>query len=308
MDAANQVDTVIWMDGTFVPFQDASIHPLSISVQYGMGVFEGIRVYAAGSTGMIFRLKDHTRRLFESAHILDIKIPYSQDEVNQAIVDTVRQNKMISGYVRPMVSLGAEYFGLHAQNLSVHLMIAALRMGEYLITANADAGLRLRTSSYARIHPSTLMCKAKACGHYLNSILAYREARYSGHDDAIMLDSQGGIAEASSSNVFIVKNDVVYTPPEFAILLGITRDSVMHICKGLNLPLVVKSITRDEAYTADEMFVSGTAAEIKAVGEYDNRKIGTGLRGPVTKKIQEEFKHIVSGQNTNYSAWLSGVY
>jgi branched-chain amino acid aminotransferase len=307
VDAKNQTEASIWMDGNFVAFEDAAIHPLSNSVQYGMGVFEGLRCYSVDDRAAIFRLHDHTNRLFESAHILDIQIPFTKAAINEAIMDTVRKNKMKSGYIRPMVYLGWEYFGLHAQNLTVHVMIATLRMGEYLRTAMPDAGLKLRTSSFQRIHPSSLMAKAKACGHYVNSVLAYREARSSNCDDAIMLDSNGCIAEASSSNIFIIKNGIVYTPTDVSILLGLTRDTVLHICEDLKLKVVTKQMTRDEAYTADEIFVAGTAAELKAVSEYDNRKIGSGLRGPVTKSVQDAFHNIVSGNDARHANWLTKV-
>jgi branched-chain amino acid aminotransferase len=297
----------IWMDGKFVEFDDAAIHPLSNSVQYGMGAFEGLRTYFAKGKTRIFRLHDHTNRLFDSVHILGISMPYSKEELNKAIVETVRKSQLPTGYIRPMVYLGWEAFGLHATNLSTHVMIATWDMGEYLPPAKKDAGLRLHTSPYARINPSSSLGKAKASGHYINSILAYRDAIDSGYNEAVMLDSQGCIAEASSSSIFIVKNGAVYTPPDVSILLSITRDTVLHICKDLKLELVLKNITRDEAYTADEMFLTGTAAEIKAIGEYDNRRIASGLRGPITKKIQDAFQKIVSGTNTKYSKWLTAV-
>lgn len=294
----------IWMDGQFVDFDKAVIHPLSSSVQYGMGVFEGIRSYATKKGTAIFRLDDHVQRLFDSAHAVGIVMPYTRAIVKKAIIDTVKKSKVESTYIRPMVYLGHEYLGLHAQNLSTHLLIATWDMGKYL---GPSAGIRVCTSSYSRIHPSSVLTKAKVCGHYVNSILAYHEARQSGYDEAIMLDSQGRVAETSSSSIFMVKKGVVYTPTDVSILLSITRDTVLHICRDLKLEVVVKDLTRDEFYTADEMFLTGTAAEIKSIAEYDAHQIGKGGSGPTTTAIRQVFDKIVSGASTKYAKWLTKV-
>lgn len=307
MDAIHRSDAVIWMDKTFVPFQEASIHPLSNTVQYGMGVFEGIRCYPTGNGASIFRLADHTKRLFESAHIMGIEIPFTESEINEGICETARRNQISHGYLRPAVYLGWETPGLHAQNLSVHVMIAGWTMGEYLQTASPDAALRVKTSPIARNPPRSSFSKAKACGQYIYSAMAYKQARSSGCDDAVMLDENGCIAEASTSNIFIVKDGAIHTPTEVSILVGITRDTVLNICKELQLPVVVRNLTREDAYIADEMFLVGTAAEVKAIGEYDDRKIGSGMRGPVTKRIQSEFKSIVLGENKRFAHWLAAL-
>jgi len=307
VDAIHRSDAVIWMDGTFVPFAEASIHPLSNTAQYGMGVFEGIRCYPTQGTPSIFRLQDHTKRLFESAHIMGIDIPFTQNAINDGICETTRRNQISHGYLRPMVYLGWESLGLHAQNLSVHVMIAGWTMGEYLQTANADAALRVKTSAIARNPARSSFSKTKVCGQYIYSTMAYKQARSSGCDDAIMLDESGCIAEASTSNIFIVKDGVVHTPTEVSILVGITRDTVLSICQELKLPVVVRNLTREDAYTADEMFLVGTAAEVKAIGDYDDRKIGSGMRGPITKRIQTEFKSIVLGENKKFAHWLAAL-
>lgn len=293
----------IWMDGAFIPWDKASIHPLSNTVQYGMGVFEGLRSYEKN----IFRLHDHTERLFQSAHILNIKIPYSKQDLNQAQIEAVEKNNLPASYIRPMVYYGSEYLGLHASDLKTHVMIAVWDMGDYIPVSSPDEGIKLGVSSHSRIHINSLLCKAKACGHYINSILAYKEAKAAGFDDALMTDAAGCIAEASSSNVFIVKKGVVYTPTDVSILNGITRDTVFSICKELGIQLITKNITRDELYISDEMFVTGTAIEIKAVAEVDGRKIGNGLRGPITKSIQNFYQELIAGRNPTYSSWVTSV-
>jgi len=307
VEAIHKANPVIWMDGNFVPFHEATIHPLSNTVQYGMGVFEGIRCYPVKGQGAIFRLQEHTKRLFESAHIIGIEMPFSQDVVSKAICETARRNQITGGYLRPMVYLGWESLGLHAQNLSSHVMIAGWTMGGYLTTADADSGLRLRTSSIARNPPQSSVPKAKVCGQYIYSAMAFKDAKNAGCDDALMLDANGCIAEASTSNVFLVKDGVLHTPSEVSILLGITRDTILEIANDLGIEARVRNLTREDAYTADEMFLVGTAAEIKAVAELDNRKIGAGVRGAVTKRIQSEFQKIVLGENPKYADWLTAL-
>lgn len=301
-------DGKIWMDGQMVDWRDAKVHVLTHTLHYGCGVFEGVRAYEAeGGTG-IFRLEDHTRRLFNSAKILRMKVPYSQDEINQVQKDVVRANNLKSCYIRPLVWIGSEKLGVSPKGNTIHVMVAAWEWGAYLGEEGLKKGIRVKTSSYSRHHVNITMTQAKTVSNYTNSILANMEATDNGYDEAILLDVAGFVAEGSGENVFIVRDGVVYTPDLSAgALNGITRNTVLHICQDLGLELVQKRITRDECYIADEMFFSGTAAEVTPIREMDGLQIGAGERGPITEKIQNAFFDITSGRNAKYSHWLARV-
>ena len=289
-------DGVIWMDGGLVPWREARVHVLTHTLHYGMGVFEGVRAYKAGKGTAIFRLREHTRRLFQSAHILGMKIPWSEEEVNRAQVEVLRENGLETGYLRPMAFLGSEGMGLRADNLSVHLSIAAWEWGAYLGEENLEKGLRVRVSSFSRHHVNVTMCRAKANGHYVNSMLALQEALVTGYDEALLLDTNGFVMEGSGENLFIVRDGVIYTPDLTSALDGVTRRTVNRIIADEGFRLVEKRITRDEVYIADEAFFTGTAAEVTPIREVDERQIGEGCRGPVTERIQRRFFDAVHGR------------
>lgn len=300
-------DGVIWMDGTMLPWREAKVHVLTHTLHYGMGVFEGVRAYKAEQGTAIFRLTEHTQRLFHSAHILGMKIPFDRDTVYQAQIDTIKQNNLESGYLRPMAFYGSEGMGLRADNLQVHLIIAAWQWGTYLGDDNLANGIRVRVSSYARHHVNSSMCRAKANGHYINSMLALREAIETGYDEALLLDTNGFVMEGSGENIFIIRDNVVYTPDLTSALDGITRKTVAQIIADEGLQLVEKRITRDEIYICDEAFFTGTAAEVTPIRELDNRQIGNGGRGPITEKIQSRFFDAVHGRIPEYENWLTYV-
>lgn len=300
-------DGVIWMDGGLVPWREARVHVLTHTLHYGMGVFEGVRAYKAGKGTAIFRLREHTRRLFQSAHILGMKIPWSEEEVNRAQVEVLRENGLETGYLRPMAFLGSEGMGLRADNLSVHLSIAAWEWGAYLGEENLEKGLRVRVSSFSRHHVNVTMCRAKANGHYVNSMLALQEALVTGYDEALLLDTNGFVMEGSGENLFIVRDGVIYTPDLTSALDGVTRRTVNRIIADEGFRLVEKRITRDEVYIADEAFFTGTAAEVTPIREVDERQIGEGRRGPVTERIQRRFFDAVHGRVPEYEEWLTYV-
>ena len=300
-------DGVIWMDGEMVPWRDATTHVLTHTLHYGMGVFEGVRAYNAEKGPAIFRLQDHTRRLFNSAHILGMKIPFDHETVNQAQIEAIRQNNLESGYIRPMAFYGSEGMGLRADNLKVHLSVAAWEWGAYLGEENLKNGIRIRVSSYTRHHVNVSMCRAKANGHYINSMLALQEALDTGYDEALLLDTNGFVMEGSGENLFIVRDGVIYTPDLTSALDGITRSTAMRIIADEGLELVEKRITRDEVYICDEAFFTGTAAEVTPIRELDNRAIGSGTRGPITEKIQSRFFDAVHGRIPEYEEWLTYV-
>ncbi len=300
-------DGVIWMDGGLVPWREAKVHVLTHTLHYGMGVFEGVRAYKAGKGTAIFRLREHTRRLFQSAHILGMKIPWSEEEVNRAQVEVLRENGLETGYLRPMAFLGSEGMGLRADNLSVHLSIAAWEWGAYLGEENLEKGLRVRVSSFSRHHVNVTMCRAKANGHYVNSMLALQEALVTGYDEALLLDTNGFVMEGSGENLFIVRDGVIYTPDLTSALDGVTRRTVNRIIADEGFRLVEKRITRDEVYIADEAFFTGTAAEVTPIREVDERQIGEGRRGPVTERIQSRFFDAVHGRVPEYEEWLTYV-
>ena len=300
-------DGVIWLDGKFVPWRDAKIHVLTHTLHYGMGVFEGVRAYKAEQGTSIFRLQDHTRRLFESAHIMNMPPPFDRKTIMDAQCAAVRENKLDSAYIRPMFFYGSEGLGLRADNLKVHVMIAAWSWGTYLGADALEKGIRIKTSSLTRHHVNITMCKAKANGHYINSMLALQEALSCGYDEALLLDTEGYIAEGSGENIFIVRDGVIYTPELTSALDGITRNTIIKLAADFNLPVKEKRITRDEVYIADEAFFTGTAAEVTPIRELDTRIIGEGKRGPVTEKLQTAYFDLVHGKNKKYGEWLTPV-
>ncbi|MCY3768676.1 MAG: branched-chain amino acid transaminase [Gammaproteobacteria bacterium] len=300
-------DGVIWMDGEMVPWREARVHVLTHTLHYGMGVFEGVRAYKAEKGTAIFRLGEHTDRLFRSAHILGIKIPFDPDAVRQAQVESIRQNDLETGYLRPMVFYGSEGMGIRADNLKVHMIVAAWEWGSYLGDENLRNGIRVRVSSYTRHHVNISMCRAKANGHYINSMLALQEAVDTGYDEALLLDTNGFVMEGSGENLFVIRDGVVYTPDLTSALDGITRNTAIRIIHDEGLEVVEKRITRDEVYICDEAFFTGTAAEVTPIREVDNRKIGNGGRGPITEKIQSRFFDAVHGRAPEYEDWLTYV-
>ena len=300
-------DGVIWYDGKLVPWREANTHVLTHTLHYGMGVFEGVRAYETPKGTAIFRLKEHTDRLFRSAHILGMNIPYSKDEVNEATRAAVRENHLKSAYIRPMCFYGSEGMGLRAEGLKVHTIVAAWHWGAYLGEEGQVNGIKVRTSSYNRHHINITMCRAKANGQYMNSMLALREALASGCDEALLLDTEGYVSEGSGENFFIVRDGVIYTPELTSALDGITRATVMQLAGELGIQVIEKRITRDEVYIADEAFFTGTAAEVTPIRELDGRRIGIGKRGPVTEKLQTLYFDIVHGRNGQHGEWLTFV-
>ncbi len=300
-------DGLIWLDGEWVQWREAKVHVLTHTLHYGAGVFEGLRAYHAEQGTAIFRLSEHTDRLYRSAHILTMKIPFSKEEINQAHRDAVAKNNLDSAYIRSMCFYGSEGMGLRADNLKVHVMIAAWEWGAYLGAENMEKGIRIRTSSYTRNHVNSTMCKAKANGNYINSILALQEALDTGYDEALLLDHEGFAAEGSGENLFIVRNGILYTPETTSALEGITRDTIMTIATEQGYTVQEKRISRDEVYVADEAFFTGSAAEVTPIRELDGRSIGSGSRGPVTEKLQALYFDYVHGRRAEHQEWLSSV-
>jgi len=300
-------DGVIWMDGELVPWREAQIHVLTHSLHYGMGVFEGVRAYKTDRGTAIFRLQEHTRRLFGSAHIMMMKLPWDRETINAAQITAVRENRLETAYIRPLFFYGAEGMGLRADNLKVHAMVAAWEWGAYLGADNMEKGIRIKTSSYTRHHVNITMCKAKATGNYINSMLALNEALQSGYDEAMLLDDHGFVAEGSGENIFIVRDGVLYTPDTSSALEGITRDTLMELATDIGLTVREKRISRDEVYLADEAFFTGTAAEVTPIREVDNRVIGNGGRGPLTEQLQTLYFDVVHGRVEKYNDWLTVV-
>lgn len=301
-------DGVIWYDGQLVPWRDATTHVLTHTLHYGLGVFEGVRAYDAEGGTAIFRLQDHTNRLFRSAHILQMDIPFHKDELNDAQCQVVRENGLNNAYLRPMCFYGAEGMGLRADNLKTHVIVAAWDWGSYLGEEGLEKGIRIRTSSFTRHHVNITMCKAKSNGNYTNSILSLQEARADGYDEALLLDPEGFVAEGSGENIFITRDNIVYTPDLTSALDGITRDTIIHFIDELGLKLVEKRITRDEVYIADEAFFTGSAAEVTPIRELDNRQIGDGGRGPITTQLQTMYFDQIHGRRTSHPEWLTRVY
>jgi len=300
-------DGLIWFDGEMVPWRDAKVHVLTHTLHYGMGVFEGVRAYEADSGTSIFRLQAHTDRLFRSAHIMNMPMPFSREVLNEAQRAAVRDNGLQSGYIRPMAFYGSEGMGLRADNLKTHVIVAAWEWGAYLGDDGINNGIRIRTSSYTRHHVNIAMCKAKANGQYINSMLGLAEAQRDGYDEAMFLDVGGFVAEGSGENIFLVRDRVIYTPDLSSALDGITRATVMQLAEESGYQVVVKRITRDEVYIADEAFFTGTAAEVTPIREVDGRSIGAGTRGPVTAALQKQYFDVVHGRSTAHADWLTGI-
>ena len=297
----------IWLDGTLVPWDQANVHVLTHTLHYGLGVFEGIRCYAGhDGRSAVFRLTDHVDRLFGSAHVLDMAMPYTREQITQACIDTVRANRLTECYIRPLAFMGDGEMGLAARP-KTRVAIAAWPWGAYLGDDGLRKGVRLKTSSFARFHPNTFMTKAKAVGNYVNSILAAREARGLGYDESLMLDVDGYVSEASGENVFIVSKGVVRTTSLPTVLAGITRHAVLTLLADLGIPTREERFTRDEVYLADEAFFTGTAVEVSPVRELDDRCIGDGTPGPITRRLQDLFFRVVQGREERYRAWLAPI-
>jgi branched-chain amino acid aminotransferase len=297
----------IWMDGTLVPWDEAQVHVLTHTLHYGLGVFEGIRCYEGrDGRSAVFRLREHVDRLFGSAHVLDLAMPWTREQLVEACCDTVRANRLRECYLRPIAFLGEGEMGLSARP-ATRVAVAAWPWGAYLGDEGLRHGVRLKTSSFQRFHPNTMLTKAKAVGHYVNSILAAQEARGAGYDEALLLDVDGYVSEASGENIFIVAQGVVKTTPLPTVLGGITRDAVLRLLADLGIPTREERFTRDEVYLADEAFFTGTAVEVTPVRELDGRRIGPGRPGPVTTQVQELFFSIVRGGHDRYASWLTPV-
>nr|VFK32779.1 MAG: branched chain amino acid aminotransferase apoenzyme [Candidatus Kentron sp. MB]VFK76542.1 MAG: branched chain amino acid aminotransferase apoenzyme [Candidatus Kentron sp. MB] len=301
-------DGVIWFDGTLVPWRDAKVHVLTHTLHYGMGVFEGVRAYETEKGAAIFRLSEHTDRLFRSARILNMPMPYDKETLMAAQRQVVRENGLTSAYIRPMCFYGSEGMGLRADNLSAHVIIAAWEWGAYLGAENLERGIRVRTSSFNRHHANAAMSKAKANGNYLNSMLALQEALACGYDEALMLDTAGFVAEGSGENIFIARDGKLYTPDLSSALEGITRQTIITLAEAMNLSVQEKRITRDEVYIADEAFFTGTAAEVTPIRELDDRLIGDNPPGPITRALQKTFFDQVQGRRGDaHPDWLTPV-
>ncbi len=298
-------DGKIWMDGKLIEWRDANIHVLTHSLHYGMAVFEGVRAYKTDKGPAIFRLPEHTKRLMNSAKIFQMKVPYDYDTLLEAQKAVIRENKLDSGYIRPLIWIGSERLGISAKDNTIHAMIAAWPWGAYLGEDGINKGIRVKTASFTRHHVNVSLVRAKASGYYINSILANQEAVSNGYDEALLLDTEGFVSEGSGENVFIVRDNKIYTPDLASCLDGITRNSVITLAEDLGFKVIEKRITRDEFYTCDEAFFTGTAAEITPIRELDNRTIGSGVRGPVTTQLQSLFFDVVAGKTAKYTNWLT---
>lgn len=301
-------DGVIWMDGELVEWREAKVHVLTHTLHYGMGVFEGVRAYDAGKYGScIFRLREHTDRLFDSAHIMGMDMPFGKDVINEAHKMVMRENGLKEGYLRPMAFLGSEGMGLRADNLKIHVIVAAWEWPSYMSPEAKERGIKVRTSSYTRHHVNISMTRAKASGHYINSMLALREALDSGCEEALLLDTEGFVAEGSGENIFIVRKGEILTPELTSCLDGITRDTVIQLAADCGYAVREKRITRDEVYVADEAFFTGTAAEVLPISQLDGRAIGEGRRGPITEKLQALYFDAVRGNLDRHPEWLDPI-
>ena len=300
-------DGLIWFDGELVPWRDARVHVLTHTLHYGLGCFEGVRAYATPKGTAIFRLKAHTKRLFNSAHILQMAMPWTQGEINEAQRLVVRENGLEEAYLRPMCFLGSEGMGLRAEGLTTHCIIAAWPWPSYMDPEAKERGIRVKTASYTRHHVNITMCKAKANGNYINSMLALREALDAGAEEALLLDNEGYVAEGSGENIFLVRDGVLHTPELTSCLDGITRNTIFALAEDQGLKIVERRITRDEVYISDEAFFTGTAAEVLPIRELDGRQIGTGARGPITTALQDAYFEQVRGQRPGHEDWLTLV-
>ena len=300
-------DGWIWMDGEFVAWRDAKIHVLTHTLHYGMGVFESVRAYKTGTGTAIFRLKEHTERLLNSAKIFQMKVGFDAATLASVQREVVKRNGLESCYLRPIIWIGSEKLGIATRTNTIHAAVAAWPWGAYLGEEGLTKGIRVKTSSFSRHHVNVSLVRAKASGYYINSILANQEVTIHGYDEALLLDTEGYVSEGAGENVFIVKKGKIYTPDLASCLDGITRDSVITIARDLGLEVIEKRITRDEMYCADEAFFTGTAAEITPIRELDDRAIGSGTRGPITEKLQSIFFDAVSGKSTQYQHWITPV-
>ncbi|AMG90020.1 branched-chain amino acid transaminase [Bordetella parapertussis] len=300
-------DGFIWYDGKLVPWREATTHVLTHSLHYGLSVFEGVRAYETAAGTAIFRLQDHTNRLFNSAHIYQIPLPYDRDTLNEAQREVVRANGLASCYLRPLAFYGSEKMGVSPKGAQVHVAIAAWPWGAYLGETALAQGIRVKVSSFARQHVNVTMPRAKVATTYANSIIANAEALQDGYDEALLLDTEGFVAEGAGENIFIVKDGVLCEPEIASALTGITRSTIHALAADLGLRVVTKRLTRDDVYIADEAFFTGTAAEVTPIREVDNRQIGAGRRGPVTEKLQQAFFDLVNGRNPKYQHWLTPV-
>jgi branched-chain amino acid aminotransferase len=296
----------IWLDGQFVPWDEARVHVLTHTLHYGLGVFEGIRCYrTADGRSAVFRLVEHVRRLFDSAHINLMKIPFERARIEQVCLETLRRNHLAEGYLRPLAFIGDGEMGLNPGNNPVRVAVIAYAWGKYLGEEGIERGIRAKVSSFSRHYVNAKMTKGKTCGDYVNSILAKREALLDGYDEAILLDSQGLVSEASGENIFVVRDGVIATPTLHSVLGGITRATVLELARDKGIPVEERAITRDELYVADEVFLTGTAAELTPVREIDRRAIGAGSRGPIAATLQKAFFDVVSGREPKYERWLT---
>jgi len=297
----------IWMDGKMVPWREASVHVLTHSLHYGLGVFEGIRFYKGEDRSAVFRLKEHVERLLGSAHIVGMKIAFSQKEIEEAILETLRVNRLEAGYIRPIAFIGYGEMGLYVNENPIHLVVAAWPWGTYLGEEGLHRGIRVCISSFWRHHVNISMTRAKVTGYYVNSQLAKREAKEAGFDEALLLDVDGYISEGPGENIFIVKHGALQTTPMTSILGGITRDAMICLARERGIPIVQERFTRDDLYLADEAFFTGTAAEVTPIREVDGRQIGTGKPGPITRTLQSAFFDIVHGRDPGHSEWLTPI-
>ena len=300
-------DGFIWYNGELVDWRNAQTHVLTHTLHYGMGVFEGVRAYNTANGPAIFRLNEHTNRLFNSAHIVGMKLPFDKQTIDQAHMDVFKANGLTDCYFRPMAFYGSKKLGVAPHTDDTNVIVAAWSWGAYLGEEGMKNGIRVKTSSYTRYQANTIMCKAKANGNYLNSIMANTEATADGYDEALMLDTNGFVAEGPGENIFIIRNGVIYTPEANIALEGITRDSIMTIARDAGFEVIEKRITRDEVYCAEEAFFTGTAAEVTPIRELDRRQIGKGCRGSITEELQQRYFDIVNGKNEQYASWLTYI-
>ena len=298
-------DGTLWLDGRYIPWRTANTHVLTHSLHYGMAVFEGVRAYRTAEGTAVFRLREHTERLLRSAHILQIPVPFTLETLMDAQCQVVAQNHLEEGYIRPLVYLGSEKMGVSPRGAQTHVAIAAWPWGAYLGEEALQQGIRVKVSSYTRHHPNITLCKAKASGNYMNSILANNEATADGYDEALLLDVEGFVAEGSGENLFMVKRGVLHTPDLSSALEGITRDSIIQLAQEMGITVLERRISRDELYTADEVFFTGTAAEVTPIREIDRRVIGRGARGPLTEKLQSAYFDCVKGRAPAHRDWLT---
>ena len=296
----------IWLDGRFIDWDQAQVHILTHSLHYGLGVFEGIRCYrTADDRSAVFRLPEHVRRLYDSAHINLLDIPYPQEVITEVILESLRQNDLAEGYIRPLVFLGDGAMGLNPSDNAIRVAVISWAWGKYLGEEGITRGIRAKVSTFARHHINAKMTNGKTCGDYVNSILAKREALLDGFDEAVMLDTQGFVAECTGENIFVVREGVIRTPPLATVLTGITRDTLIRLARDRGIEVVETPVTRDDLYIADEIFLTGTAAEVTPIREVDHRQIGAGKRGPIAEQLQTAFFDVVSGRDDRYQEWLT---